>query len=64
MEQLRVNLETTTVQLRMNYENTTVVLQMVTTVFYTIFKPGAPGFLKSFSLRECIGVCVHPWGYK
>ena len=30
-EQLRVNLETTTVQLRMNYEKTTVVLQMVTT---------------------------------
>ena len=36
-EQLRVNLETTTVQLRMNYEKTTVVLQMVTTVLYTIF---------------------------
>ena len=36
MEQLRVNLETTTVQLCINYENITVVLQMVITVFYTI----------------------------
>ena len=38
MEQLHVNLETTTVQLRMNYEKTTVVLQMVTMVFYTILR--------------------------